>query len=178
MGTSFPRTTHSLQATNFRRAIFNLSLITLLLGIWFAWFFFSKVTLFEISEPVEITNDHILVVNYPLKSPDHFKRGQTALLKLAGALGSEIGPIPALVTNVESDLVVGQIQVESLVFWELAPPVPSGGTVIGQLEIEVEHVSPAILVVSTINDGLETFSARFTPQDQSQVSKNTQQNSQ
>ncbi|MGQ4806996.1 hypothetical protein NKDENANG_00334 [Candidatus Entotheonellaceae bacterium PAL068K] len=171
MATPFPRTVQALQATDFRRALVTLSLLIVIVGLWFAWFFLAKITLFDISEPMPVSGDEILVANFPFKTSGRLQRGQTAFVQLTGNTGTAVGPVPALVTEVEERPDIGKVQVTLFVFWALATSVPPQNGLMGQVEIEVEYVSPATLVLRTVKDGLDTYPTQFTPQDRAAIDR-------
>jgi multidrug resistance efflux pump len=57
MATAFSRSVRSLEADGFRRSIFGLLLVFLLLGAWTAWFFLAKVARYEVTEQARLEVD-------------------------------------------------------------------------------------------------------------------------
>ncbi|MCB0164921.1 MAG: hypothetical protein KDI79_11885 [Anaerolineae bacterium] len=164
MANSFARSTRSLQNSNFYRSLVSLVVVVLLLVVWLAWFFFAQVTLYEISEPGQIALSEVVEFDFPSQAQGRLQRGQMAFLKLDGHIGTEVGPIPAMVLEVDNRPEVGQVHTTMLVLWPLVPDVPNQDKLTGQVEVEVEHLSPARLVMRAINDGLRMPTIKFTPQ--------------
>lgn len=162
MTTSFARTTHALQAVDFRKSIFGLALVSLLIVLWLAWFMLARITIFEVSASIPLETDELLTVLLPYKGPGQLKRGQVARLHLDGVAGETTGSVPALVTDVTTDLEDGLVTVTMVLFWELVPFPPENEALTGRVEIETEYVSPATLLMRTVNDGLNTYPVRFS----------------
>ena len=171
MANSFARSTRSLQNSNFYRSLVSLIIVVGLLGLWLAWFFLAQVTLYEISEPSQISISEIIEVNFSSQAQGRLQRGQMAFLKLDGHIGAEVGPIPSMILEVDNQPEAGQVQTTMLVLWPLVPTVPAQENLTGQIEVEVEHLSPARLIMRTISDGLRTPAVKFTPQQSLSSSK-------
>ncbi len=165
MATPFVRSTRSLQASNFQRSLITLIIVVGLLGLWGAWFFFAQVTLYEISEPIQLSYSELIDVDFSSQAQGRLQRGQMAFLKLDGHIGSEVGPIPARVLEVDNHPERRQIQTKLLVLWALAPSVPPQENLTGKVEVEVEQISPAALVLRSVSDTLASPSVTFTPQE-------------
>ncbi|MEZ4868982.1 MAG: hypothetical protein R3C14_47110 [Caldilineaceae bacterium] len=162
MTTSFARTTHALQAADLRKAGTALVLVSLLIMGWLGWFLLARITIFAISTPVPVAVTEMITAPFIGQAPGQIKWGQTASLKLDGATGETTGPIPALVTEVVEDTERGVTQVTAFVFWDAVAEPPAGASLTGRLEIETEYVSPATLLVRSVNDGMDTYPVRFT----------------
>ena len=57
MSTAFSRSVRSLEADGFRRSIFGFLLVFVLLGAWTAWFFFSRVARYEVTDQARLEVD-------------------------------------------------------------------------------------------------------------------------
>jgi membrane fusion protein (multidrug efflux system) len=73
--------------------------------------------------------------------------GQPARLRLTGFPWTHYGTLPATVTEVGNEASGGRIRVELSLGSGSAPSIPLGHGLPGSAEVEVEHVSPAILVL-------------------------------
>ena len=165
MANPFARSTRSLQASNFQRSLVILIIVVGLIGLWAAWFFLAKVTLYEISEPIQVPYNEVIEANFSSQAQGHLQRGQAAFLKLDGHIGTEVGPIPAIVLGVDNQPEAQQVQTTLFVQWPLAPSVPAQDNLTGQVEVEIEQISPATLVIRSVSRGLGAPSVKFTPQD-------------
>src|ERR1700687_1857201 len=57
MATAFSRSVRSLEADGFRRSIFGLLLVFLLMGAWVAWFFLARVARYEVTDQARLEVD-------------------------------------------------------------------------------------------------------------------------
>jgi membrane fusion protein (multidrug efflux system) len=73
--------------------------------------------------------------------------GQLARLRLMGFPWTRYGTLPARVAEVGNEASGGRIRVELSLGSGVAPSIPLGHGLPGSAEVEVEHVSPAILVL-------------------------------
>ena len=145
----------------------------MLVLLWGLWFFFASIALYEISEPLAVTRAEVLVVNFPMSAQGRVQRGQQALIKLDTNDAAEIEVIPALVTNVQ--IVPEEARVETTLFspWMFVGDLHDTADLTGHVEVEVEHLSPAQLVVRAVNDKLKSPSIRFTPRNNLETSSTT-----
>jgi multidrug resistance efflux pump len=92
-----------------------------------------------------------LVAEFPPSDAlGRIKPGQPASLSLDGFLWTEYGKLASQVTSVASEPRSGQIRVELLVRPESAPLIPLQHGLPGKLEVEVERISPAALVLRSV----------------------------
>jgi multidrug resistance efflux pump len=75
--------------------------------------------------------------------------GQPAQLRLEGFPWTQNGAVSATVANVASEVRDGQVRVELAVRPDAAPPIPLQHGMPGTVEVEVDRVSPAMLVLRT-----------------------------
>ena len=76
--------------------------------------------------------------------------GQPARLRLHGFPWTEYGKVAGEVTNVAREPRSGQVRVELRVRPGSAPLIPLQHGLPGQLEVEVERISPAMLVLRSV----------------------------
>ena len=86
----------------------------------------------------------------PSDSLGRIKPGQHATLRLDGFPWTEYGKLAGEVTNVAGEPRSGQIRVELQVHPESAPMIPLQHGLPGKLEVEVERISPAALVLRSV----------------------------
>ena len=75
------------------------------------------------------------------------KQGQSARIRMEGFTWTEYGSIPATVTGVAGEIRDGKVRVELMVISEPGSPIPMQHGLPGTAEIEVEHASPAKLLL-------------------------------
>jgi hypothetical protein len=154
----------SLKADRFRPSLVGLLLAMALLIAWAAWFFLSSITLYEVSETARLTEDGMVVAIFSPEKLGRVQRGQLALLRLDAAVGEPTRAIPAIVTDVTNQAQEDQVQVELYLLDGVALASLQEGLT-GQVEVEVEHVSPATLVMRASGLFLDTPSLSLSPQD-------------
>jgi len=86
----------------------------------------------------------------PSESLGRIKPGQQASLKLDGFPWTEYGKLSSEVINIASEPRSGHVRVELLVHPESAPLIPLQHGLPGKLEVEVERISPAALVLRSV----------------------------
>jgi hypothetical protein len=144
MAITFSRSMRSLQADRLRGLLVWLLMAMALVAAWAAWFFLAQVTLYEISQKASVTRTGSIVVDFPIKARDRIQSGQTANFRPKGTPDSQPITIPAVVMKVTPLPQQDAVRVELLLQGDDIPP--QAGTS-GQVEIEVEYVSPATLAV-------------------------------
>ena len=75
--------------------------------------------------------------------------GQPARLRLEGFPWTQYGAVAATVTSVASEVRNGWVRVERAVRSDAASPIPLQHGLPGAIEVEVDHVSPAALILRT-----------------------------
>ena len=130
----FSRTTRSLHADSFVPSLVIVIFAMILLLAWNSWFFLAQVSITEMSQSARLNHDSTVVADFEPSALTRMQAGQSAFLWLKG----KTNPVQAIVTDV----------------WEkqirLIISEPSGLTTndsITQVEVEVEHASPAALVM-------------------------------
>ena len=137
--TPFSRTLRSLDADGFGPSLVAIILAMLLLLSWGMWFFFANIPLTEVSQNIEITQSETMIATYSPEAVTHLQEGQDAYVRLEG-LWSET--LPAIVMSVNYEK--GQVE---LFAEEDLSYVDGVQERVDYVEIEVEQVSPATLVM-------------------------------
>ncbi|MEK7829577.1 MAG: HlyD family efflux transporter periplasmic adaptor subunit [Acidobacteriota bacterium] len=86
----------------------------------------------------------------PSDSLGRIRKGQQAKLRLDGFPWTEFGKVSVEVVNIASEPRSGKVRVELLVRPESAPMIPLQHGLPGKLEVEVERISPAALVLRSV----------------------------
>ena len=134
----------SLKADGFRTLLIWLLLAAVLVVAWGGWFFLARVTLYETGQTASVVRGGTIVIDFPAKTAERIQPGQTASFRPAGTAGSQPIAVSAMVMRVTSLPRQDMARVELLPQEDEIPP--EVGTT-GQVEIEVEYVSPATLAV-------------------------------
>lgn len=143
-----------------------LFVVMALLLIWLGWFLLAQITLYETGETVEIAETGIIIAQFPAEAQGRIKPRQMARLLLNGEIGTKMGPIAALVTEVIHPPQHRQIQVKLYApMVDTAPPAFFQEGLTGRVEIEVEQVSPATLVIRASGQFLEAREISVSPQN-------------
>lgn len=161
MSNSFPRSMRSLAADGSGRSVAALLLGLLFLCAWSAWFLLARVTLYEVTSAarleavgasrsgVELQDGRAfaIVAYFPIEALGRIRPGQPARLRLHAFPWPQYGSHPLTVGRVESEPHNGRFRVRLA----LAPPfntrVPLQRGLPGTVEVEVERLSPATLVL-------------------------------
>ena len=159
MSLSFSRSLRSLQQDNFGPALAALIVTSLLLIAWSAWFFLAQVTLYETSRDFSVQRDGSLQVNFSPEALARLRPGQAATLRLTNGTASEEQTFSAQVMDIPaSNNQTGQV--ELYVF--SSEPIQPGQA--GQVQVEVDHVSPAMLVLRSAGQFVDDPKLTLSPQ--------------
>lgn len=146
MPIAFSRSMRSLHADGrSRRAIWFLLIPVAVLAAWSTWFVKSHVARYEVGDHASIEVDqaaHVVrvVAKFSPTALGHIRTGQP------GSFRSQFGAIPTHVTNVEGEVHDGYLRVELAVDRSMTSiPAQQGST--GTVEVEVEDVSPATMLL-------------------------------
>lgn len=138
----------SLDRDPFRPTVLGIVVVVCLLLVWASWFFLSELTLYEVSEAAQMVDGQRVTAEFPIeRSLGRIRPGQSATLRLAVFSWVQYGTLSAKVQRVRTDTKSGTVHVElSLDDAESFPAAIESGSR-GTVEIEVERISPAALVL-------------------------------
>lgn len=161
MATPFVRSLRSVNSDGFRPNLVTLVLALCLLVAWLSWFFLARITLYEVSQNIEIGERGIVAHFEPgLEAPIH--EGQTATIHIAGDAGRSLGAIPAVVMRSSSRSSDGHT-VATLFPLENEEILRLDEETTGRVEVEVEYLSPALLVARASGIFADTPALGFNP---------------
>lgn len=143
----FSRTTRSLKTDGHTTALLGLLAVILLLLIWGVWFFGAGMPIYQTSENAQLTRAQRVTAVFPSGTSDRIKRGQAANFYPEGAVWTQAGPIPAVVARVVPDPSADQARVELALRLDRRLPAPLQQGLKGRVDIELERVSLATLVL-------------------------------
>jgi len=121
--------------------------VLLLLVIWGAWFFAAGVPIRQSSASAQVTGPQRVAASFPSDSSVGITRGQTVDFHPAGNIGALNGPIPGIVSRVSEDPSGELTLVEIALHLESSLPAPLQEGLKGRVDIELERVSPATLIM-------------------------------
>ena len=121
--------------------------VLLLLVIWGAWFFAAGVPIRQSSASAQVTGPQQVSATFPSDSSVGIIRGQMVDFHPAGNIGALNGPIPGMVSRVSEDTSGDLTLVEIALRLERSMPSPLQEGLKGRVDIELERVSPATLIL-------------------------------
>jgi len=124
-----------------------LVVVLLLLVIWGAWFFAAGVPVRQSSESAQVTGPQQVAATFPSDSALGITRGQIVDFHPVGNIGALNGPIPGIVSRVSEDPSGELTLVEIALRLESSLPAPLQEGLRGRVDIELEQVSPATLIL-------------------------------
>ncbi len=164
MSTPFSRSMRVLHDDSYRLSLVGLIIAIVFFLTWAAWFFLARMTVYETGQMVSVSRDGEIVADFPPEALMRLRRGQPALLFPQDAKGATTGPFAAVVTDVMPQ--TDENRVEVALYPRTAAAVlamPEMGLT-GQVEIEVEHVSPAVLMMRASSQYFNTHPVALSPQ--------------
>ena len=164
MAIPFVRSTRALHTDRERPALIILAIALLLLVLRGAWFFWAPITLYETGQLVGATRRGTLVATFSTQAAARLQPGQMALLRPEGALAKPVKAIPAMVMDVGTKVVNGQMQIELSALADQEQNNDLVNHPKGQVVVEVEQVSPAIVMWRTSVHWVDTTSVLLSPQ--------------
>ena len=166
MPTLFASTLRSLNADRFHASLIGLGVALVLLIAWGSWFFLARITVYEVSASAVVTRDGFVIADFPAAKLERIRRGQAAWLYPVRDGAKQPGSVPAVVIDVirSPSAEPARVKLFPVLDRDLSEILPKGQEV--WLEIEVESVSPARLVLRTSGLLVETPEVALSPQPQ------------
>ena len=161
MSLPFSRSIRSLDIDSYRASRIGMILAVVIMILLFAWFFFAKVTLYEVSSDLTFTEDGHVLAYFPKEALRRIQLGQPVILRVYSDPDKAALTIPGLVISTEKD---GE-QVQIVMISEEAFSLPPQEDLTGQAQVEVEYVTPATLVRRASGSFLNNSQFPVSPQD-------------
>lgn len=164
MSLTFSRSIRSLRIDSFRASRLGLLLAVGLMAALLAWFFLARVTLYEVSNTVQVMENGMLQVAFSTEARNRLRMGQEAVVRINPGADQSAITLPAMVYDIPSDGSDAQLY---LLTNDL-PPGGLQGKLNGQVEVAVERLTPAELLLRTSGKYLNrspASSSQQTPQD-------------
>lgn len=146
MNTPFSRSIRILDADKFRPSLLVIGLSVVILVGWLLWFFLARVTLMEVGKIVSIGNTGEVQTEFTGQNAQRIRVGQAGWLRIDGETGQELGLVPVVVVRRQA-VSDTRWQVDLVVVDERIFTVPLAEVQTGQVQVAVERVSPAALLL-------------------------------
>ncbi|HSO27204.1 MAG TPA: hypothetical protein VLS48_03990 [Anaerolineales bacterium] len=157
----FSRSLRSLSLDGFRATRIALFLGIINMVALLAWFFFAHVTLYESTTDVAAQERGRVLARLRPEAIERVRQGQAAILRLSAGGDQPAFSAPAVVMR--RDVQSGTV--ELVVFADQDLLSNLGRELKGELEIEVEHLTPAELVMRVSGRFLNTGQIPLSPQN-------------
>jgi hypothetical protein len=161
MSIAFSRSTSALQADSHRIALVSLVVAIPLILIWIGWFLLATIAVRETSSQLLPGRPGEVNAIFAADSGASVYQGQDALLRLSDEFGQE-RVIPAIVSRV-TPAENGQLTVQIAPQPEFIENEPLPDTPRGQAEIEIERITPAVLVLRAAGQLVDTPAVSLSP---------------
>ncbi len=169
MATPFARTLRTLDADSLTPTLVVLVVALALLVGWLGWFFFGSITLYATSTTATLAADGTLSASFAARDGAQLRRGQRAFLHLNPPEGTAVGAVPAIMTAVERDPQQATVQTQFVALWDDAAPIAPQDGLQGRIAVELEYVSPAMLLMRTVGQYADTPQVQTSPQNREQA---------
>lgn len=153
MAAPFDQSMRSLTADGARGPIIVTWLAIALLAAWASWFFFAEMTVREAASARIEVHDGVFRVVAELLPEDSLGRiwpGQKGQLRLTAFPWTQYGTVPVEVAKVADEARDGLVRVELAIRPDYDARIPLTRDLPGTIDIEVEHLSPAALVLRVV----------------------------
>jgi membrane fusion protein (multidrug efflux system) len=118
-----------------------------MLAVWGVWFFAAGVPIHQSSDNAQVTGPQKVTAVFPSDSALGISRGQAVDFHPVGNIGALNGSIPGSVTRVSDDTTGELTRVEIALRYEQTLPAPLQEGLKGRVDVELEEVSPAKLIL-------------------------------
>lgn len=145
MSLTFSRSMRSLQLDSFRAARIGLALAAINMLVLTAWFFLAKVTLYEASATLAWGDEGMVAATFSKEALARLRQGQPAIIRLDPGPDQPSLALPATLYRLPE---TGE-QVLFYITDNALPEDQRPEKLTGQVEVEVEYVTPAELVLRT-----------------------------
>ena len=142
MSLPFSRSIRSLNIDSYQASRIGMALGILIIVALVLWFFLVKVTIYEFSTDLDYKETGILTAGFPKENLKKITAGQPAIIQID--LGPNQPDITLTGMVVETDST--QETAELVILSEEITQIPLDEDISGQVQVEVEYVTPAMLV--------------------------------
>lgn len=154
MSIPFSQTLRSLETDTARTRLLGLIVIALFLGGWLAWGFLSRVTLYEVTPQASLIGASTVMAQFSPAVQGRIQPGQMARLRLDSYPWLQYGTVSAVVTTVPRTPRDGWLEIKLSIPEEPTGPITLDYGMTGVIEVAVEQVSPAELLLRAAGRGV------------------------
>ena len=151
----------SLKVDSYRASLVGIFLASGIMLALVVWFFSAKITLFEVSNSVSLAEDGRLMVRFPTESMARLRQGQSAVLRVTVGSDQSVVSLPAMVFTIQPD----SNDVEIILTTNEIPENLLAQGFKGQVQVEAEYVTPAVLVMRAMGKYLNRQQIPVSPQE-------------
>ena len=163
MSLQFSRSLRSLKHDSFRASRIALILAILNMSVLLGWFFLGTITLYEVGSDLVFNDEGSLEAQFTKEGIPRLFPGQSAVIRIDAGPDQPLVTAPALLIDIDDGTGVAQF----LVMIEDIPATALRGDLssIAEIEVEVEYISPAALVLRASGKYLGGSQIPVSPQD-------------
>lgn len=161
MSIQFSRSMRALRLDSFRATRIGLIFAIFIMLALILWFFLARVTLYEVSNSVEMAADGKVLVAFSKEARARLRPGMPAILRLSQGPDQPVLTLPAVIWNLPRE---GE-KVELMVLADGLPVDLQQGEISGQVDVEVEYITPAELVLRTSGKFFNRSQLPVSPQN-------------
>ena len=161
MSIPFSRSMRSLKVDSYRASLVGILLASAIMLALVVWFFSARITLFEVSNSVGMSEDGRLMARFPAESMARLRQGQAAVLRVTVGSDQAVVPLPAMVFTIEP----GSNDVEIVLTADEIPENLLAQGFKGQVQVEAEYVTPAVLVMRAMGKYLNRPQLQVNPKE-------------
>lgn len=151
----------ALRLDSFRATRIGLIFAIFIMLALILWFFLARVTLYEVSNSVEMAADGKVLVAFSKEARARLRPGMPAILRLSQGPDQPVLTLPAVIWNLPRE---GE-KVELMVLADGLPVDLQQGEISGQVDVEVEYITPAELVLRTSGKFFNRSQLPVSPQN-------------
>jgi len=139
----FSRSMRSLSLDSYRASQIAMVLATILMLALILWFLLAKVTLYESSSTVNLTEDGRVIAVFRPESMRRIQPGQKGYLRLNTRADQPVVSYPAVVVSIDAETN----EVEFFIYPGENPQEFQPGKLDGRIDVVAETITPARLVL-------------------------------
>jgi hypothetical protein len=156
----FSRSMRALRLDSFRATRIGLVFAIFIMLALIVWFFLAKVTLYEVSNSLELNPEGKILATFPKEARARLRPGMPAIVRLSQGADQPALTLPAVVWDLPRE---GE-QVAIMVLSDGLPLDAQQAELSGQVDVEVEYITPAELVLRTSGKFLNRSQVPVSPQ--------------
>ena len=142
MSLPFSRSIRSLNIDSYRVSLIGMALGVIIMASLLLWFFLVKVTIYEFSTEINFTGSNTVTAKFPKDDLKKITSGQPAIIQIDASPNQPSITMTGMVIGTNSS----QETAELVILSEEIQQIQLDDEITGQVQIEVEYITPAVLV--------------------------------